>query len=307
MPFLLLLLLHADTATAQVSLISKLSADPNFQCRPQDGSYVCVTKAPIHSSGFNYAKPVAIVIPQTEPPVNKPDNVMLHLQGFRGYCAGGHDVAYDPWQTLKEFNIPQQFVASVKTAQRPNSIMVFPISTGEDVDYQRQLEGHFDNIAAWVDGLTGSDANSAWHISGHSGAGSIIVNGLANSRVLVERAKSALLMDATYGAKTDLWTRISKKNSAIAIQSVYQGGSSRQWSSLQMQKVLNTNHTFKTPVTVVRSADRHCNIPNQFYRTMLEHALGPPNLNPNPNLNPKPAPAPVRPPPPAPNAPDTSA
>lgn len=289
-PFWLWLALSVPGWTQTTSLIEKFRAQPEaYRCTASGGVDICVTLQAVrsHESGFKYSKEIAFVIPRNTPPVQNPDNVMLHLQGHRGVCSGGRDVNFNAQQTLDSYNLPGQFLAAIRNTNRLNSVMVFPISMGKDTDYKNELMGEFGAFAKWVDQETGSNTKSNWHVSGHSGAGHVMAGGLSSSVSMTRRLKSAILLDATYASNLQSWSKMAQSNDDIFIQSVTPVYGATATHSDALKRYVNSG-VMQPKMKHLQTSASHCAIPNKHYQGLLETAL-------NMRSGSRPPPTPARP------------
>jgi hypothetical protein len=196
-----------------------------FTCTPMIDGDMCVVNS-VRVSGFNYTQPVAVLIP---PGVTTPQNILLHLHGFKGVC---EDASAPPLAMEKEFG----FLTQMRQAGATDSVMVFPMSRGQCTDYNNQLVGQFAGFTKWASGLL-KPATDEWVISGHSGAGMVISAMLSANPKFVRQVSTIMLLDATYGISSRLgqWDRIVAANPGILIAADYttRAGTSTGFSQLR--------------------------------------------------------------------------
>ena len=252
-------------------------------CIRRETATICVTEN-IRHPGLRYDAPIAMVIPHAAAEVGwRPTQIVLYLQGFRGVCRasdGGVDTQASPEQTLKIFDVIGQFSRAISAASISNTLLVFPVSYGQNENYKKQLIGQFGKFTEWVEKETDAVTGVRWHIAGHSGAGAVISAALSRQANGTEKFDSVILLDATYsmGSHLQEWRTIARNQRNVFIESVYLQGSSTAAGSRTLQAELNAlktgnENTLKHPVSILAAREAHCKIPNRHFETLLVKAF----------------------------------
>lgn len=220
-----------------------------FICTPTIDGDICVLDS-VRTPGFTYTQPVAILIP---PGVTVPQNILLHLHGFKGVC---EDASAPPLAMEKEFG----FLTQMRQAGASDAVMIFPMSRGKCIDYNNQLVSQFAGFTKWARALV-KPSTDEWVISGHSGAGMVISAMLSVNPKFIRQVSTIILLDATYGIPSRLgqWDRIVAANPGILIAADYttRAGTATGFSQLK------SHLTAKKVAIDFKFAwyDSHCAVP----------------------------------------------
>lgn len=276
--FLLLTALTPFAHADERPLLERIKADYSSiaTCKSLPNADVCTFDS-VHSQtpAFDYTRAIAFVIPRTASPIVHPTRLMLHIQGFRGVCHrasdGKVDTNFTALETLQNFNLIDQFTAAIAEAKATNSILVFPVSYGQNTDYRVQLVGHFKAFSEWTKKITQPAEGTGWYISGHSGAGTIIPDMLIAASSTIPTVRSIMLQDATYGvpARLENWKAIARGSKNMALESVFLEGSSTSGGS----RLLKSSLVLNKPVVLTTGSVGHCAIPNNYYQKALTRVL----------------------------------
>lgn len=259
---LVLISLAAAVRAESDLLVDRLKAR-GFTCTPSENGDLCRIDR-VNAPGFKYSQPVVIVVPKN---VRRPTDLLLHLHGHRGVCPGESS----PENMVKAYDLPRQ----MKEAGAANSVMIFPVSTGQCTTFEKELAPNFAAFAAWVKGEV-QPAKERWTISGHSGAfrpiGTILGRESEKHPELVKKINSVLLLDATYSSRPgyyDQWKSAARVNPNMDVATVYRTGGGTEAGSRMLKKALPNQD-----VDVVKSKTAsHCEVPNRHYADLLRKSL----------------------------------
>ncbi len=160
-------------------LACRLADTPGVTCNATTGGQICVL--PPNMPGFSYSKEMAVLIPNN---LRTPAKMVLGMHGIRGTC---------PLHNATTLNVALDWQA---TRQLPtDTVMVFPMSSGNTVTYKAELADRFAAFSSWANALTGAPANADWTIAAHSGSGTTIARILNRKPTNV---RAALMLDAAY-------------------------------------------------------------------------------------------------------------
>lgn len=211
------------------------------------------TVSSVKTAHFTYSNPIAIYVPQNAP--GHASQIVLHLQGFRGICDSPDDSA----ETLMEtYDLIGQFISDAGVS----SVLVFPVSSGNDTTYEQKFlgrGGEFAGFVAWIESLVGW---ADWTVSGHSGAGMVISGMLAQNPLVASKIVAVDMLDAAYGMSLHLaeWKSIVKASPRLKITCVGNG-------TLSGCRTLQSS----VPSTeVISTAVDHCHIPNEYFGLWLK-------------------------------------
>lgn len=263
---LALIFLSVAASAGEDGLASRLQSR-GARCESVAGGSADLCVFPRVSAGsFNYSEAVAFLVPRG---VVKPTEIVVHIQGFRGVCRSSEgvvDTNASPRQTLENFGMIRDFLANATAT----GVLVFPISKGKNATYHAQLEGRFGAFSEWARTTVGAEKQTAWYLSGHSGAGSVILRSLSNASgsVAFRGLRGIILLDATYGSHGGEWKNLLSKNRAVFMQTAYRSGSATERGSLELRALSQ-----QRPALLLPTSASHCSVPNKFFGSSLKRVL----------------------------------
>lgn len=251
----------AGAATYQPSPLVTALTQKGFKCDsfPTLGGSVCtVPRVRDAATGFSYSQAVALVIPDTVGLV--PDQLHLYLQGYRGVCGDTNQTSAA--SMVVRFHLIEQMVTSGRT----QSVIVFPISLGQNQTYNSELLNQIDRLLAWSELLL-KPQSAKWSVAGHSGAGILIANSFATNPYFVKKLNHAFLLDATYGMTLHLpqWRQAAAVNPGLKISSVYTAGGTTPAGSEMLRQALP-----QRVMSRKSSMPAHCLVPSELGQLMYE-------------------------------------
>lgn len=248
----------AEFATSRTNaLIERLKA-AKFVCMPKAIGQICTARANT-VVGFSYPQPITILIPAG---VDIPRRVILNLHGFRGVCPATN-------ATPEQIEADWQFTQQMISGGADDSVMLFPMSSGNCTTYGASLVPRFKAFTEWGAKLLASSTNR-WIVSGHSGAGAHMANALSANPAFAKNVDSVFLLDATYGMGStdsvylDRWASVAKANPTIKIFTRYLAGTSTDSGSKNLKTRLPSN--VDSAVSVAKS---HCRVPAVEIKNLL--------------------------------------